>query len=267
MATASPDLSARAAYEALAQAYDVFTAEYAHDAWLQRLELLARRHGLAGRRVLDVGCGTGSSFLPLVERGYQIVGCDISAAMLARARERAPQTPLHLADVRDLPTFGEFDLVTCLDDVLNYVTEEEDLVSAFDGIRRNLGRGGLAIWDLNTALQYARQFESHRIVERDNLFMVWAPGNPSRPADDPGTIEATINVFCEGEDGRWERRVSVHRQRPWSEPEISRLAAAGGLRLRAVRGQRPGAVIDGFLDERVHTKVIYLASIAERGKT
>jgi len=35
--------------------------------------------------VLDVGCGTGKSLLPLVRRGYHRAGCDLSADMLSRA--------------------------------------------------------------------------------------------------------------------------------------------------------------------------------------
>lgn len=263
----SLDPSACAAYEALGGAYDVFTAGYAYAPWLERLERLAREHGLTGRHVLDIGCGTGSSFLPLLARGYDVVGCDVSAAMLERARERAPGVPLYLADVRDLPRLGAFELITCLDDVLNYLTDEGDLVAAFEGIGRNLAPGGVVVWDLNSPLQYAGQFTRHRVVEEAGLFLVWSPTDPSPSAGPLRTVEATINVFREAGDGRWERSVSVHRQRPWSEAEIRRLCGRAGLRLLAVRGQRPGALIDDFVDERLHTKVIYLASISERSGT
>ena len=72
--TATPALLA---YERLAPVYDRFTADYDHDGWVARLLELARRHGLRGWRVLDIGCGTGKSFEPLVERGFEVTACDL----------------------------------------------------------------------------------------------------------------------------------------------------------------------------------------------
>ena len=95
-----PGSTAREAYERLAPAYDILTADYRHDRWLAVLEALAREHGLSGHALLDVACGTGKSFLPLLARGYRVVGCDISPAMLARAAEKAPQARLVQADMR-----------------------------------------------------------------------------------------------------------------------------------------------------------------------
>jgi ubiquinone/menaquinone biosynthesis C-methylase UbiE len=88
------------AYAALAPHYDKFTRHHRHDVWLERLEALARTHGLSGRRVLDVGCGTGKSLLPLLRRGYDGAGCDVSADMLSVARAALPEVPLHRADHR-----------------------------------------------------------------------------------------------------------------------------------------------------------------------
>jgi 2-polyprenyl-3-methyl-5-hydroxy-6-metoxy-1,4-benzoquinol methylase len=70
--------SARDAYDVAADVYDDFTAHHDYEGWTALIERLARAHGLAGGRLLDVGCGTGNSFLPFLERGYQVTACDIS---------------------------------------------------------------------------------------------------------------------------------------------------------------------------------------------
>jgi ubiquinone/menaquinone biosynthesis C-methylase UbiE len=50
---------------------------------------IARSHGLSGRRLLDVGCGKGKSFLPMLARGWKVTACDISPSMLEIARAKA----------------------------------------------------------------------------------------------------------------------------------------------------------------------------------
>lgn len=60
-----------------------------------------------GALVLDAGCGTGNFSLKLARRGARVVGVDIAAEMLARAREKAARENLPL-------TFHEMDIY-CLD--------------------------------------------------------------------------------------------------------------------------------------------------------
>ncbi|MEU5114654.1 class I SAM-dependent methyltransferase [Streptomyces longwoodensis] len=65
----------------------------------------------AGARVLDLGCGTG---LPtarrLAEGGLDVVGVDLSARMVALAREHVPEASVHQADLADLRPGGPLDL-------------------------------------------------------------------------------------------------------------------------------------------------------------
>src|SRR3954469_19414203 len=111
------------AYELLAPFYDLYTNKYGHEGWLATIEAIALEHGLRGSRLLDVGCGTGKSFLPMLARGYEVTAFDISPAMAARACEAAAgsEAEVLVADVRDLPQLGRFDIATALDDALNYM--------------------------------------------------------------------------------------------------------------------------------------------------
>src|SRR5687767_11287147 len=66
--------------------------------------------GAAGS-VLDIGCGTGRN-LPLYDAGTRVVGIDVSAEALARARRRRPDVPLVQGDAEALPfRAGTFDTV------------------------------------------------------------------------------------------------------------------------------------------------------------
>src|SRR3954470_13674839 len=121
---------AEEAYQRLAPFYDELTREHDYDAWTRHLEDRALALGLSGRRLFDAACGTGKSFMPFLERGYAVTGCDISPEMLAVAGAKAPGAALFAADVREFGHVGEFDLITCLDDAVNYLTDDGDLEMA-----------------------------------------------------------------------------------------------------------------------------------------
>jgi ubiquinone/menaquinone biosynthesis C-methylase UbiE len=70
----------------LAATYDELRPADAN--WWELFELLVREADLVGRRVLDVGCGTGRVAAALHERGSRVWGVEPSAEMAARARAR-----------------------------------------------------------------------------------------------------------------------------------------------------------------------------------
>ncbi len=72
--------------------------------WWEVYELVERAADLRGRRVLDVGCGTGRLSVALVERAHaKVWGVDASAAMLAVAKEKVQGVAFKLADAESLP--------------------------------------------------------------------------------------------------------------------------------------------------------------------
>ncbi|MEV5986921.1 class I SAM-dependent methyltransferase [Streptomyces sp. NPDC052051] len=79
-----------------------------------------------GARVLDAGCGTGRVMIRLAELGYDCVGVDLDASMLAVARQQAPELPWFQADLTEfepgaLGVAADFDLVVAAGNVLPLV--------------------------------------------------------------------------------------------------------------------------------------------------
>ena len=70
----------------VARSYDELRPADAN--WWEVFELLVREGDLAGRRVLDIGCGTGRAAEALVERGSRVWGVEPEPEMAALARER-----------------------------------------------------------------------------------------------------------------------------------------------------------------------------------
>jgi SAM-dependent methyltransferase len=250
---------AEEAYEAFAPVYDDFTAHHNYELWLGNLLPIARRHGLRGRRLLDVGCGTGKSFLPMLARGWEVTACDISPSMVELARAKADgAVRLSVADMRELPEFGEFDLVWALDDAVNYLLSGEELEQALRGMRANLAPGGLLMFDLNTLQSYRTFFAEEDRRARGGRRLVWrGQGSADTP---PGSIsEARVEVEP-GKDGdEVEVEAHVHRQRHFPEAEVRERLEAAGLECLDAVGHGFDAVPEQPVEELVHSKVVYFA--------
>jgi SAM-dependent methyltransferase len=253
------DGSAATAYDTLAPFYDRFTAHHDYQLWTGGLLGLARAHGLTGNRVLDAGCGTGKSFLPLLDRGFEVTGCDQSPAMLELAASKVGgRVTLHCHDLRDLDPIGEFDLITCLDDVANYLTEPEELTAALAGLAQNLRPGGLLIFDANTLATYRDFFSATVVLEEEGLTMVWRglAGDQFGPG---GVARATLDIFSESQ-GCWSRTTSHHDQRHHPRETVDRCIESAELRRVAVYGQDAAVNFEIQVDEVRHTKAIYLVT-------
>jgi ubiquinone/menaquinone biosynthesis C-methylase UbiE len=95
-------------------------------------------------RCLDLGCGTGLTVPLLRERGWHVVGVDVSATQLARARERlGAEAELIAADAHALP-FGDGSLDAVVS-VLTH-TDLDDLNRVFAEIYRVLRPGGVLVY-------------------------------------------------------------------------------------------------------------------------
>ena len=258
-----PDDPALAAYEEMAVVYDAFTSAYDYDRFLSVIEQLAFEHGLTGTDLLDVACGTGKSFVPMLERGYRVTACDLSPEMVRMAQDKsAGAANVVVADMRELPDLGNFDLVTCLDDSMNYLLTDDDLARSLAGIARLLRPGGLVVFDVNTLSTYRSVFAQTFASDQDGIFFCWR-GDTSLDIEAGGRAAATLEAFVPGEAGKFSRRCMRHMQRHHPQSTVTKLCADAGLEVAAVLGQHPGARLDACAEEAQHTKFLYLARRAE----
>ncbi|MGH9858758.1 MAG: class I SAM-dependent methyltransferase [Candidatus Acidiferrales bacterium] len=112
------------------------------------LPLLRRLGVRRGARVLDVPCGFGRHALVLARRGFRVTGIDISADLLAQAREQARKKQLTIefqrGDMRRLRFRSEFDLLLNLFTSFGYFGDREDQ-RVLDSFYRALRPGGCAV--------------------------------------------------------------------------------------------------------------------------
>ncbi len=102
-------VSTAVGYERWADSYDSYP-----NGLIRIEEPIVRRlcGDVAGRRVLDAGCGTGRHTRWLADQGARVIGVDPSAAMLSVARTKCPEVEFVEATFAALPMpDGSFDLV------------------------------------------------------------------------------------------------------------------------------------------------------------
>jgi SAM-dependent methyltransferase len=265
MTSPPPRDHARRSYDAMAPVYDAFTAHHRYDEWCTLLERLALDAGLRGRRLLDVACGTGKSFEPFLARGYEVTACDLSPRMLEQARGRAaggdgrPGARLLVADMRELPRLGAFDLVCLLDDAINYLDSEAELEATLRGVAANLAPDGVVVFDANTLLAYRSFFATASVVHAGDRLLVW--DGQADPGFAPGDA-CTAELHVLGPAGSPDLRthaLSVHRQRHHPRDVVTGALARAGLGWSATFGMNLDGSHGAPLEETVHTKAIHVA--------
>jgi SAM-dependent methyltransferase len=134
--------------EDLAYVHDAGHGDAARAAAPELLRRL-REAGFAGGTVVDLGCGSGIWAADLLAAGYDVVGVDQSAELLAIARRRAPAAELVRASLWevDLPPCVA---VTAISEVLSYAFDPraERPAPLFERVHAALARGGLLLFDV-----------------------------------------------------------------------------------------------------------------------
>lgn len=216
----------------------------------QYLRELLTHHPVAGRRALDLACGTGTLALILADAGWDVVGLDASEPMLALAAQKAAdagvagQLAFVHGDLRDLRALAEqsmaatddlaigrsrFDMVTCTYDSLNYLLNEADLARCFAGVASVLRPDGLFFTDMNTRRFLEYDWGTHEVVERPGLVQV------TQSYFDPVTACSTMVLtgFAGDDERGYQRFDETHVERAYEPEVVAGMLASAGLRLEA----------------------------------
>ena len=208
------------AYETLAAMYDALMDDVDYEAWADYIDRMLQKHGGPGKRLLDLGCGTGCISIPLAQRGYQVTGVDISEEMLAAAREKSRALQLDIdwrkQDLTSLQLFDEagnemvFDAAIATFDVFNHLTDPEDLQMLFHTLNPLLTDEGVLLFDVQTPYKLREYLGNHIFtLHRDDVEYMW------ENHFDEETQICTMNItfFLRQANGLYRRETMTQEER------------------------------------------------------
>lgn len=220
----------------LAYIHDVGHGDLARAA-AETLIASLRRRGRESGRIVDLGCGSGILAELLLDAGYDVTGYDLSEAMIATARRRAPRADLRVASFLDAEIPSGTIAVTGIGEVLSYLFDEQAAGAALDGlfarVHAALERRGVFLFDVvspgrlrgASPQRYWREGEDWTVlIEVD---------------EDPVEcrLDRSITTFRRvGPHEAWRRDHEVHRLREHPRAEVVARLRAVGFRVRSLAG-------------------------------
>jgi SAM-dependent methyltransferase len=187
--------------------------------------------GVRDGRIVDLGCGSGIWARELANTGFQVVGLDISAAMIEIARQRVPEGEFHVG------SFLHFRMppcraVTALGEVFNYLFDAENSLQSLHELFRTifgaLTPGGLLIFDVAEPGRCAGQKQAFK--EGDD----WTCLVEFQHDDSPKRLTRRIVTFRRCGDV-YRRHQETHRQQLFDESDITGLLERVGFQATALR--------------------------------
>lgn len=216
-------------YSGFAEVYDLFMDNVPYEEWSKYITKILRQYGIEDGLVLDLGCGTGKMTRLLAKAGYDMIGIDLSEEMLLIAREQETENSsilyLH-QDMREFELYGTVRAVVSVCDSMNYITEEEDLLTVFELVNNYLDPSGIFVFDLNTLFKYREILGETTICEnREEGSFIW-----DNYYDEEEQInEYDLTLFIQDEDGRYTKYEETHYQRGYELETVKVLLEKAGL--------------------------------------
>lgn len=218
-------------YTVFSKLYDILMDDVPYEKWVENIESIWDNYKLNPELVLDLCCGSGNITAILDQKGYDMIGVDLSVDMLMQARNKLPETLLLNQDMTSFELYGLVDSILCLCDSMNYLLEEEDLLKTFKCCSKYLVDDGLLIFDMNTKYKFQHQLGSNTFAEQfEDFSYIW-----ENCFDESKNIhEYHTTFFIKTAGNKYEKFEEFHYEKFYNINVVQDLIQKSGLKLEGV---------------------------------
>lgn len=223
------------AYTDFASVYDQFMDETPYEQWCHNIQTVLQEYDIQGGLILELGCGTGSMTELLAGQGYDMIGVDCSQDMLNIAMNKREQSGhqdilyLH-QDMREFELYGTVRAVVSVCDSLNYLLEDEDIISCFRLVNNYLDPKGIFFFDFNTRYKYEEVIGDTVIAEnREDCSFIWENFYDEEKRMNEYDLTIFVKTAREKGEELFRRFEETHYQRGYELAEMKRFLEAAGM--------------------------------------
>lgn len=192
------------AYGGFALVYDEFMDNVDYHQWCDYAAKLLTKYGAKDGTLVEIGCGTGTGTMLFHEKGYNMIGIDLSQEMLEIAESKKEEEDIVyvLQDATNLQLPYAVPAMVSIGDSMNYITDYGDFTKVFERVNEYLEDDGVFVFDLKTK-KYFSDIGEKTIAE-------------------------------DREDGRYDKYEEEHFQRGYTLNEVKKAVEKSGLKLEKI---------------------------------
>lgn len=182
-------------YQTFAYLYDELTQNVEYEKRCDYIRSFLEKENIKSGTVLDLACGTGSMSIPLIKKGYNIIGIDCSEDMLEIASERLSNESysffLLKAKMQNFEFSDKVDACICCLDSINHLNNNSDVQKTFENVFNSLKNGGLFIFDVNTIYKHNEILADNTFIfDEEDYYLVW-----DNEKIDDRTVRILLDMF------------------------------------------------------------------------
>ncbi|MGN0145127.1 MAG: class I SAM-dependent DNA methyltransferase [Clostridium sp.] len=241
------------AYNEFANIYDELIYEdINYDKVAEKIIEICRENNIKFEDYLDLACGTGNVAVRVCKDFKNTFAVDLSDDMLNVAFEKFKANRVRAKvicqDMCELSLNHKFDLISCVLDSTNYITEDEDLHAYFSRVYDHLKDDGLFIFDINSYYKLSEVLGNNIYTySTEDIFYTWE----NTFEDD--ILNMFLTFFVKNKEDLYERFEEEHIERAYTEEDIEQALNQCNFKL--------AGKFDGYSQNPVHNhseRILYI---------